>query len=283
MAVRWRSTWGDTRFVFSDGHSAVATFECIYCICGDMNRTSGNRRIARKVAIVATALGLWGALVLLFAAPLALTGRVSWREAVSFGGSFWALWLLFLPAVAWLSFRFPIERRRLIRNVGLHLLACLLVVGTNRATFRAFARIFSFPATFGERRGGRLIRERWPGLHINPAPSATVPLAGRAMMGPTQCARRVFWSPRSFGRSGLLVFSGRLPGNHEFSKLAGAGTACGRIRGKVHQRQTASAADADQPAFSFQHAQLDCRVGLRQPASGRRDAGRLKRVAAPLS
>jgi two-component system LytT family sensor kinase len=115
-----------------------------------MNRTSGNRRIARKVAIVATALGLWGALVLLFAAPLALTGPVSWREAVSFGGSFWALWLLFLPAVAWLSFRFPIERRRFLRNVGLHLLACLLVVGTNRAAFRAVARVFP-PAQRSER------------------------------------------------------------------------------------------------------------------------------------
>ena len=118
-----------------------------------MNRTSGNRRIARKVAIVATALGLWGALVLLFAAPLALTGPVSWRQAVSFGGSFWALWLLFLPAVVWLSFRFPIERRRLLRNVGLHLLACLLIVGTNRATFRAVARVF--PRAQRSERSGR--------------------------------------------------------------------------------------------------------------------------------
>src|SRR5438034_879494 len=117
-----------------------------------MNRTSGNRRIARKLAIVATALGLWGALVLLFAAPLALTGPVSWRQAVSFGASFWALWLLFLPAVAWLSFRFPIERRRLLRNVGLHLLACLLMVGANRATFRAVARL-SPPAQRSERPG----------------------------------------------------------------------------------------------------------------------------------
>ncbi len=107
-----------------------------------MNRTSGNGRIARKAAMVATALGLWGALVLLFGAPLALASRVSWREAVSFGGSFWALWLLFLPAAAWLSFRFPIERRRLLRNVGLHLLACLLIVVVNRTTFRAIARIF---------------------------------------------------------------------------------------------------------------------------------------------
>jgi len=143
MAVLWRRTCGDTRFVFSDGHFAWAAFECIY---RDMNQTSGNRRIARKLAIVATSLGLWGALVLLFAAPLALTGRiVPWRRAVSFGGSFWALWLLFLPAVAWLSFRFPIERRRLLRNVGLHLLACLLMVGTTRASFRAVARIFPRP------------------------------------------------------------------------------------------------------------------------------------------
>jgi two-component system, LytTR family, sensor kinase len=107
-----------------------------------MNRTSGNRRIARKVAMVATALGLWGALVLLFAAPLALTSRITWRHAISFGASFWALWLLFLPNVAWLSFRFPIERKRLLRNVGLHLLACLLIVGTSRVTFRAIDKIF---------------------------------------------------------------------------------------------------------------------------------------------
>ena len=81
----------------------------------DIKRTSGARQIARNVVIVATALGLWGALVLLFAAPLALTSRISWREAVSFGVSFWALWLMFLPAATWLSFRFPIERRRLLR------------------------------------------------------------------------------------------------------------------------------------------------------------------------
>ena len=123
-----------------------------------MNRTSGNRRIARKVAMVATALGLWGALVLLFAAPLAMTSSGSWRQAVSFGASFWALWLLFLPAVAWLSFRFPIERRRLLRNVGLHLLACLLVVGSSGATFRAVPPIFPRPQ-HSETQGDRLIRK----------------------------------------------------------------------------------------------------------------------------
>src|SRR5258708_36363042 len=110
-----------------------------------MNRTSGNRRIARTVAIVVTVLGLWGALVLLFAAPLAVRDPGSWRQAVSFGASFWALWLLFLPAVTWLSFRFPIERRRLLRNVGLHLLACLLVVGANRAAFRVIPQLSPSP------------------------------------------------------------------------------------------------------------------------------------------
>src|SRR5579862_2361453 len=117
-----------------------------------MNRTSGNRRIPRNVAMAATAVGRWGVRVLLFAAPLALTRSVSWREAVRFGGSFWALWLVFLPAVSWFSFRIPIERRRLLRNAGIHLLACLIIVGTNRGASRAVARIF--PPEQGSERPG---------------------------------------------------------------------------------------------------------------------------------
>jgi two-component sensor histidine kinase len=131
----------------------LASLQLAECIYRDMNRTIGNRRIVRKVAMVATVLGVWGALVLLFAAPLALTGRVSWREAVSFGGSFWAHWLLFLPAVAWLAFRFPIERKRLVRNVGIQMLGCLLVVGSNRAASRIVARVFP-AAQRSERPGG---------------------------------------------------------------------------------------------------------------------------------
>jgi two-component system, LytTR family, sensor kinase len=110
-----------------------------------MNPTNGQSGIARQLAIAAIALGLWGALMLLFAAPLALTGPVSWRQAISFGGSFWALWLLFLPAVAWLSFRFPIERSNLLRNLALHLFACFLIVGTSRVTFSAVEGFFPSP------------------------------------------------------------------------------------------------------------------------------------------
>ncbi|MRR52643.1 MAG: hypothetical protein EG825_17360, partial [Rhodocyclaceae bacterium] len=108
-----------------------------------MHRTRGNRPVASGVAIVATALVLWGALVLLFAAPLALADPpLSWRQAVRFGAAFWALWLFFLPAVAWLSFRFPVQRNQLYRNVGLHLLACLVVMGATKASFGVIPRMF---------------------------------------------------------------------------------------------------------------------------------------------
>jgi len=117
--------------------------------------------MARKLGMVATVLGLWGALVLLFAGPLALPGRISWREALNFGVSFWALWLVFLPTVAWLSFRFPFERRRLVRNVGVHLLACLLMVVTTRASSRAVERIFA--AAQRLERPGRPLESRSPG------------------------------------------------------------------------------------------------------------------------
>lgn len=107
-----------------------------------MNQASGQIPKNRNVVLVAASLGLWGALVLLFAAPLALTGPYSWRRAFAFGGSFWALWLVFLPTVASLAFRFPLERTKLLRNVGLHVLACLLLVGASRTGFRAIDKIY---------------------------------------------------------------------------------------------------------------------------------------------
>jgi two-component system LytT family sensor kinase len=104
----------------------------------DMKLITGTPPLRLKAAIAATVLGLWLSLVLLFGAPLALRGGFSWFSALSFAASFWAPWLLFLPAVAWLSFRFPIERRRLLRNVLLHLFACLIVIGTSRAILGLF-------------------------------------------------------------------------------------------------------------------------------------------------
>jgi hypothetical protein len=88
------------------------------------------------VGIVALGLALWAGLVLLFATPFALIGPISWREAVLGGGFFWVLWLLFIPAVAWLSFRFPLESQRLFLNLGIHVLGCLLAVGVSQIAFR---------------------------------------------------------------------------------------------------------------------------------------------------
>src|SRR3954469_13037966 len=139
----------------------------------DMNETSGNRPVSRKGAMVATTLALWGALVLLFAAPLAVRDPGAWRQAISFGASFWALWLLFLPAVAWLSFRFPIERTKLFRNLGLHLLACLLIVGINKGAFYDIARIFPRPQR--SEAPGRAPGSKIPRL---PAPGASAALLG---------------------------------------------------------------------------------------------------------
>jgi hypothetical protein len=78
-----------------------------------MNWTIGSSSVVRKAAVLAAAVGLWVGLVLLFAAPIALTGSVSWRQAVGFGASFWAPWLIFLPAAAWIAFRLPLERREI--------------------------------------------------------------------------------------------------------------------------------------------------------------------------
>lgn len=102
-----------------------------------MTRTNDTRSVVWNVAVLAAALGLWVGLVVLFAAPIALTGSVSWRQAVGFGASFWAPWLIFLPAVAWLGFRLPLERGKVLQNLSLHVLACLLVVACGRATLRA--------------------------------------------------------------------------------------------------------------------------------------------------
>ncbi len=114
-----------------------------------MNPSDARGSIPRHLGIPAALLASWGGLVLLFAAPLALSRPVSWHEAIRFGVSFWSPWLVFLPAVAWLAFRFPIGRGRLLRNAGIHLLGCLLTVGASRAVFRTLPGISPAPQRAG--------------------------------------------------------------------------------------------------------------------------------------
>lgn len=115
-----------------------------------MNPKSGNLNLSTKLTLLAASLALWVALVLLFATGLALTSTISWRQGIRFGISLWALWLIFIPVVAWLSFRFPIHRAKLIQNLTLHLVACLAIVAADQAAYRAIDRfshsLFRFEA-----------------------------------------------------------------------------------------------------------------------------------------
>ncbi len=97
-------------------------------------------------------LGLWLALVLLFTSQFVLVGSFSWREALSHAIFFWGLWVLLMPLVVLLSFWFPIERGRLIPNVGIHAVACALVVTASQFPFRNFIPI---PAPGSPAKGAR--------------------------------------------------------------------------------------------------------------------------------
>jgi two-component system, LytTR family, sensor kinase len=97
-------------------------------------------------------LGLWLALVLLFASQFVLVGSFSWGEAFSHAIFFWGLWVLLMPLVVLLSFWLPIERSRLIQTMGIHTLACALVVTASQFAFRNFIPI---PAPGGPGEGRR--------------------------------------------------------------------------------------------------------------------------------
>ncbi len=86
-------------------------------------------------------LGLWLALVLLFTSQFVLVGSFSWGEALSHAIFFWGLWVLLMPLVVLLSFWFPIERSRPMKAVGIHTLACALVVAASQLAFRNFIPI----------------------------------------------------------------------------------------------------------------------------------------------
>lgn len=81
------------------------------------------------------------ALVLLFASQFVLVGSFSWKEAFTQAIIFWGLWVILMPLVAWLSFWFPIGRQRLVRSLGIHTLACALVVCAGQIAFRNFIHV----------------------------------------------------------------------------------------------------------------------------------------------
>jgi len=132
-----------------------------------LNATSAARPVVRQLRVMAMALGLWAALVLLFATQFVLVGSCSWREGFVQALFFWGLWVLLTPAVVLLSFRFPFERKRLFQRFGIHVLACVLAVTASQFAFRNFIPI-PFPPP------GEEPRNREPGLQT-PAPGMRPP------------------------------------------------------------------------------------------------------------
>jgi signal transduction histidine kinase len=125
-----------------------------------LNATSATRPVIRQLLVVAMALGLWAALVLLFATQFVLVGSFSWRDSFVQAVFFWGLWVLLTPAAVLLSFRFPFERSRLFQSLGIHLLACVLVVTASQFAFRNF-----IPSPFPP--PGEEPRNREPGLQTS--------------------------------------------------------------------------------------------------------------------
>lgn len=90
----------------------------------------------RQLYALAMGLGLWAALVLLFATQFVLVGSFSWVQALIHALFFWGLWAVFMPAVFAFSFRFPFERNRLSIHFAAHILACILVVVVSQLAIR---------------------------------------------------------------------------------------------------------------------------------------------------
>jgi two-component system, LytTR family, sensor kinase len=73
-------------------------------------------------------LGLWSLLVLAVAGQLVFTTELPWRQAFTISLRDWFPWVVLAPIVAWLAFRFPLERPKLVISVPVHLVACMLAV-----------------------------------------------------------------------------------------------------------------------------------------------------------
>ncbi len=76
-------------------------------------------------------LGAWCLLVFAFAGQSVLMQSqrdpsFGWTQGLTLAMSDWLPWLFLGPIVAWLGFRFPVERRKLIVSLPVHVLGCIL-------------------------------------------------------------------------------------------------------------------------------------------------------------
>jgi hypothetical protein len=93
-----------------------------------MNRPGALRQ---QIVLWGILLGAWCLLVLAFAEQHVLTESqrdpsFGLEQGLKLSLSDWFPWLILAPIVAWLGFRFPLERRKLALSIPVHLAGCIL-------------------------------------------------------------------------------------------------------------------------------------------------------------
>ncbi|MEZ5329568.1 MAG: histidine kinase [Verrucomicrobiales bacterium] len=74
----------------------------------------------------------WLLLLVLFATQAVIVGGLELWVAVKLGIRLWIGWAALIPLVVLLSTRFPLERRRLFANAGIHMTACAVAIAANQ-------------------------------------------------------------------------------------------------------------------------------------------------------
>ncbi|BET66516.1 hypothetical protein ASA1KI_14340 [Opitutales bacterium ASA1] len=70
--------------------------------------------------------GFWSVLILAFAAQLVFTASFPWTQGIRGALFDWLPWVVLSPFVAWLAWRFPLEKGRLRWSIPVHAVATLL-------------------------------------------------------------------------------------------------------------------------------------------------------------
>ena len=103
-----------------------------------LNIGSTDRRAAAQLTPLWVVLGLWIGLILLFTVQTKLATSLTWPDVLAQVYSFWVPWIIFLPAVVWISLRFPFERPKILHQAGIHAATCIAIVMVNQLVSRKF-------------------------------------------------------------------------------------------------------------------------------------------------
>ncbi len=111
--------------------------------------------IRQQFAVWGVILALWCLLVLGFAGQMMLTVGLPWPQALMLSLREWFAWAFLAPAAAFLAFRFPLERPRLLLHTAVHVAACIAAVVLCEVLWRQLAPQPGSPNSprFAENRG----------------------------------------------------------------------------------------------------------------------------------